>query len=602
MKKIYIAMAVITTAALASCQQEKSFEELTPLGENDIAFVLQGVSTRSMEARPNVVKGVSIPVGESADGESFFLDETIEELNPTPGTRGIPAYTSNVGKLYTTMGVYADQGTFGGDATFEKMDNSLYPRKGDGAGEGWRYYHNYNGNPWPDKTTPVDFYLRMPASGGGASEFEYSDGTIDFDFGAFLKGEEQQDILFSHTAISKETHDGYLPNGAPVNMIHALTGVKFRSGNNNSGSTKTIITKVEFTGLYGSGHCTITPSTGEVVWGDYGSKGVTFSQDFKNPEYDKTLENPADNVDGTVSTWNADLTGTTWTSAAADKNLNEDDGSLTFWFIPQAMTKDVVLNVTFCIKTPDTAGAEGGGMITHTIKFGDLTRKQTKEDDGTITYGDYANWKAGQLRTYTLEPKDVDVAIVDEMHQLTKENLHVANTGNVDEFVRVMVVGNWYDSSGDILVGYKYPSDATTFDTGDDINTMVTPWYREDSEYGKYFDDTFKFGKPAGTNKWKRGTGSYFYYPTVIGAGKTLSGTDALFQSYELPASEVPEIWIPSGGSGNRVKAEGVHLVMEVVVQAIGAGKPDGSGNYESCWDAWTAAVGSTIKEKPFTD
>ena len=200
-----------------------------------------------------------------------------------------------------------------------------------------------------------------------------------------------------------------------------------------------------------------------------------------------------------------------------------------------------------------------------------------------------------------MSPSDVDVAIFDDMDGLEKDNLHVTNTGNVDEYVRVMLVGNWYDSAGDILVGYKYPSDATEFDEGDDINTMVTPWYREDPVYGSHFDDSFKGGRPRGENKWVRGTGSYFYYPDVIGAGDKLSGTDAIFQSYILPESEIPVVWVPSGGSGARVQAEGVHLVMEVVVQAISAYAPDGS-KYATCWDAWSAATGEEIKIKPYEE
>ena len=40
MKKIYMAMAVIVAALLSSCEKEKDFNGYTPLGENDIAFVI----------------------------------------------------------------------------------------------------------------------------------------------------------------------------------------------------------------------------------------------------------------------------------------------------------------------------------------------------------------------------------------------------------------------------------------------------------------------------------------------------------------------------------------------------------------------------------
>ena len=624
MKKIYIAMAVLATVALTSCEQEQSFDDLTPLGENDIAFYIPGPnSTRAAEAFTEAENGITIPVGNDNEGNPLFLEETIEYLNPSPATRGIPAYTENVGKLYTTMGVYAKnsgEGTYSGDATFKVIDDTMtdHPE----VGKGWRYRYWYDGkfDPWVDETTKADFYLRMPASQTGVSNLEYAKetkGTIDFDYGSSLTGEDQEDILFAYTSINKETHDDYLPQGAPVLMYHALAGVKFRVGNDNTGTTKTIITKVEFTGLYGSGHCTITPSEdgkGTVEWGNLGTNGVTFTQTFDNPTY--TPATGAGNSDGTVDyvkpttgvapfgdSWYAGKTGVSdrnnkdgspntaynTTNVASGKNLNAEDGSLTFWFIPQAMTDNVKLKVTFCIKTPDTYGTEGGGMITHEINFGQLLAAKN------------VVWNAGELRTYTLEPTDVDVAIFDTMTGLEKDNLHVTNTGNVDEYVRAMVVGNWYDSDGNILVGYKYPSDATTFDEGDDINTMVTPWYREDPTYSEGFDDTFEGGRPSGDNQWVRGTGSYFYYPSIIGAGEYLSSSQALFQSYKLDEDMIPEIWIPSGGSGARVKAEGVHLVMEVVVQAISAYAPDGT-QYQTCWEAWTAAIGQTIAEKPYTD
>ena len=41
-------MAVIAAAMLSSCEKEKDFNELTPLGENAIAFTINNTGTRSM--------------------------------------------------------------------------------------------------------------------------------------------------------------------------------------------------------------------------------------------------------------------------------------------------------------------------------------------------------------------------------------------------------------------------------------------------------------------------------------------------------------------------------------------------------------------------
>ena len=595
MKKIYIAMAVLGTVALVSCEREKSFNELTPIGENGVAFTIGGVSTRSAEAEINVERGVTLPLGTDDAGNSYFLEEEIMELNPSPATKGAPAYTVNVGNLYSTMGVYAATGSFG-DASFEVMDK--YDHKGDPSDpkapvtagpdsentrDGWRYHHNYSGSPWPtNKDEKVDFFLRMPAAASGVSNLSYENQKITFNYSSGQDGALQQDILFSHTQISKSDHDGYLPNGAPVLMYHALTGVKFRSGSANQGPTKTIITKVVLSGLNDTGKGTFDPSTKTVTWpaDDQSMSLGSFSLGYKNTAWSAEA-----NKDNTV-TYEKDTEkpennkfGDSWYSAAADKNLNDEEGSLTFWLIPQTITEDVTLEVTFFVKTENTPN---GTEITHTIKLGEKLKN--------------VEWKAGQLRTYTLDPKDVDVDIFDQMSDLTKNHLEVTNTGNVDEYVRVMLMGNWYgwfpdqDPAKDepsIMVGYT--------NSNMDDDTMVDNWFFRSDPFGNGFDDTFKMGVPANGNRWIRGTGSYYYWPDVIGAGDKLSSSSTLFKSYTLDESWIPEIWIPVGGV--RVQAKDVHLVFECAVQAIGAKKSDGS-DYQDCWEAWSAATGTTIEKK----
>ena len=576
-------MAVIAAAMLSSCEKEKDFNGLTPLGENSIAFTINNTGTRSMEAisAASVQTGVSLEAGRASNGDAYFLEETIEELNPTLATRGTPAYTVNLGKLYSTMGVYAD-GNFGENA-FVLTDDAMHANPN--GGDGWRYHHSYDGSPWPDETTAVDFYLNMPASPAGVSITARSDKQITFDYSSPLTGAAQQDILFAQTTLTKKEHDGYLPKGAPVMMYHALTGVKFRTGHLNDNPTKTIITKVVIKGLKSTGTATFTGSDFE--WEQL-DNATSFSQEFTNQAWSAEA-----GVDGTVTYTSGENNkfGDSWYAAAADKNLNDEDGSLTFWFIPQEIDENVTMEVTFRVKTKDT---QDGEEITHEIAFGE--RMNEDRDENVV-------WKAGQLRTYTLKPFDVAVKIVDTMEGLKKSDLHVTNTGNVDEYVRMMVIGNWYGweteedmNSGkepDIMVGY-------TTDGSDGSNVMVEPWFREDEVYGQYFDDSFKGGRPAaGREDWVRGTGSYFYFTDKIGAGTTLdSATQALFQYYELPEDKIPEIFIPVATSNVRVPAWGVHLKMEIVVQAIGTTDPEGNP-YADCWAAWSGATGEEIKIKP---
>ena len=595
MKKIYIVLAVLATAMLSSCEEELSFNDVT-LGENDIAFSFSGVTTKASMDTPKAVKGISVPIGVDSRGDAVFLEETIEQLNPSPATKGAPAYTANLGKIYSTLGVYADGGSFGDDeVVFFRMDDALYPRKGSNAGEGWRFKHSYTSSPWPNNgDETVDFYLRMPVESGVTDEsLDYSTpGSIAFDYTSFEDGKDQQDILFGFASFSQNDYIDERPNGYPVDMLHALTGVKFRSGSENGHETKTIITKVEFIGLKGAGHCVITPGSNSVVWSELKAGSNSYILEFDNPDYSKTAW-----ADGTIgneggTAWNSDLNGTTWTAAAADHNLNNADGELTFWFPAQEITDDVILKVTFCVKTPDTAGPSGGGFEEHEIAFGELL------NEGRSTP---VKWEAGQLRTYTLNPRLVDVEIFDSMVGYKKSGLHVTNTGNVNEFVRMMVIGNWYgwtpdqDPSKDepmILVGYTHAEPSNT--------EMVTPWFREDEHYGSFFDDTFKGGKPVAAegNEWIFGTGSYFYYPNAIGPDHELAESSALFEYYELPANEVPHIYIPTASSSTRVEAVGVHLKMEVVIQAIAAQKPNSNEEYATWQEAWSNATGETIGVK----
>ena len=507
------------------------------------------------------------------------------------------------------------------------MDTYQHDKNNASLGDGWRYTHSYGSNPWPTDGSSVDFYLNMPASPTGVTFTQRSGNTIKFSYQSQLKGESQQDIIFGQTSLTKEQHDAYLPNGAPVLMYHALTGIKFRNGHLNGTQTKTIITRVEITGLKDSGTCTIG-SDGTVSWSNLPTTGLStespFYLDFSDPEY--VAANGASNSDGTVSAWDSNLTGTTWAplpnpenaeeyaqqvaAFASDHNLNESDGSLTFWFVPQEMTSDVVLKVYFKVKTPDTV--DGAGEVTHTIKLGEML------NSGRTTP---VKWDAGQLRTYTLKPFDVDVEIEDKMSTdgYTKTGLHVANTGNVDEYVRILIMGNWYGWRSDqnpatdepsILVGYKYKGDETELNglsaeqRAEKMKEMIKPWFREGYDgvdpYGS-FDDDFplaKLGDRDGKiNDWADASGG-FYYTMPIGPGDGIgenvaSATKNLFEDYIVDPDNIPTIYLTKQGSTEREAAVGVHLVMEIVIQAIAVPTVTVGSETKNVWwlQAWYDAT-----------
>lgn len=654
MKKSYIALAVLAMAALVGCQEKEfGFNDYVP-EEGEIVFRISNNSKMTKSSDEATVNGMTFELGKES-GTSLFLTETITNLDMvsySPETKGTPGFTENFNKLYNGFDAivfrkgettpYENGGRFELVPGYENVN--LYKRKYPNSlwDKGGLYFflnaYYKNGSMAGVSALTPHMETEAAVTTGDNQHPEYKVGDISFQFNnsTLSSAEQQSDLLFTSRPVNSETEYQKLiskTDGIDVLFHHALTGVKFRVGNNNNGSTKTVITRVEISGLYDKGFCVITPdpensykdvkynnysSSSAVKWYNLGTSVGSFSQDYTNPTYVVDKDNPENNKnnpDGTVSTSDYQaqgqaeggyVFGSSWYDAAADNNLNLADGSQTFWFIPQSFknedetARDVTLKVTFRVKTPDTPN---GTEITHTIK--DFGSKLAAKD---------VEWKAGELRTYTLNPLDVDVEIFDTMSGKSKTNLHVTNTGNVSEYIRMLVIGNWYgweseadQNSGkepEILVGYKYAGNETAdqIAEGDNIDTMMDPWYREDPQYGQYFDATFTNGNIGPNNKWLRGT-TGFYYPYPIGPGQTLdSQTEALFKSYVWPDNvPFPTIYIPDPNSNVRKPAVGVHLIMEVAVQAIGSKKPDGT-NYADCWEAWTAAIypngGGTIGPK----
>ena len=159
-----------------------------------------------------------------------------------------------------------------------------------------------------------------------------------------------------------------------------------------------------------------------------------------------------------------------------------------------------------------------------------------------------------------------------------------------------------------ILVGYKYKDAAAAAADGGNVNDMVEPWFREGQDtdgddkpdtdiYGD-FDSTFPSadlkgnGRDGKRNDWADASGGYYYtMPIGPGAGvgpDAQSATKALFESYTV--RNVPTIWLPVGNT--RQEAVGVHLVMEIVIQAIAV--PTNADGTPSKWwlEAWHDATG----------
>ena len=601
MKKIYSAMAAMLAVALTSCQKEEQAlmnEEFSP---NTVVFGV-GRTAGTKAAGPAVIsrQNISSIDNKEVDGLKLFLEETVTLLDATPATKGTPAYTENVGTLYgNKLGVYSPDSNFG-DATYEKMDNALK----DG---GWRYQHNYASNPWPaDEDDAVDFYFRMPSdmSGIGEDGFKYGTGftggaagKISFSYTSPGSAAEQQDILFGYRSASKSDYQTSLPNGIPVLLNHALTGVKFALADDIKSTI--MIDSVAFTGLIDNGTCVVTPASednyvdnitnfsssasGVVVWTDTTRTGVSMSANYSDTvSYAKNTAGSFDSAGDYPKSF---------ANGGNKNNLDDADGNAaqTFWLIPQKLAANAKLTIRYVVKaTPD---ATTGTSYTFTIDFGKTLKDKSVE------------WKAGELHTYTIRVDDVNVKIEDavtitsgqtasytddhgDTHTIyggTKNGITITNTGNTDAFIRAAITGQWVDEDGAPVFSF------TDF-TVEDIILEIASWYNDQFGTGNGHFGVFdglvgytKNGKDGtGNAGWVKGNDGYYYYTTKVAPNAT-TGT-ALFNSYTVTLANVPKIKVAGA-------LQEVHFVMEISTQAISAKKLDGS---DYAWNkAWENALGS---------
>ena len=570
MRKYLIIAAVAAMGAfMSSCQSEKDIE--TPASQSgEVSLVLGGIATRAeAEGILTSVKNYEYDLGVAASGEHYTLEETVMDMGTlvedAPETRGTPAYTENVTSVYGNSFngvIYGASSQIVGDGAFE-----IYPLSGKNC---WRREIGYD--PWERAGGDVTFFLRMPATQAGVSglTYDYSAGSIAFDYTSPETAAEQQDILFASRNISKEAYvQEYKNGGASVLFRHALTGVKFAIGNNKPGETmQTHITKVVITGLKDSGHAVYVPagtetdsdnnkefsSASSFTWTP-GTTTGTFTQEYAKEDI---VDFAAGDAVGAPESFY---------KGGADRNLNKADASLTFWFVPQQITNALKMVVTLYVH--DNAKNQDGEEVTLELEMGKLILAQAS--------GVNAEWKAGQLRTFTLKPDTVDITIEDEVHGFEKTDVEIRNTGNVDAYIRALIVANWWgDAGSETVLATGYTSEA---------HTAFVPIWKRTSLTGDNFGGVFE--DLPGTN-WVLCTDGYFYYKNAVAPGDATASP--LFLKYSLEESAVPEIWYMDG---SMKEYDNVFLRMEIPVQAIEAKE---GVNWD---DAWAGALGDAKKPVP---
>ncbi len=461
--RLIIPAALLT---LAACQKELDENNVTQSG-SAVSFALSN-DDPSLKSGVNQVASYAI---DDVEVEGLALVETVSSMDgmfycEQNGTKSTPIYSENFDSLYSTQ-LYATAfkpksgkltDVWGGDV----LDNNGTVPLAKEADKQLTYSYNYTVKTiqWPEGGSLL-FFLQAPYDvTKNLSPAFYSDGTngsIEFDYTdpkspATIESRQtivdaatsQKDVLFACKNIAQ-------PGGNPneITMYHALTGVKFKFGNEDQGVT-TKITKVTIKSIKANGHCTITPGKGPKsadcsVWAEHSTADpliVDYSQTFSGVvDYNEQNSSFAPSFyDGTTNL----------------KNLGKADGTEIMMMVPQTLTNvEVVVDFTI-----------DGTPYQRSVKLN-------------------STWKAGELHTYQLTVNKVDVDITDENDDTTKDNVVTKNTGNVTAYLRVAVVTAWY-----------YGDNPIAAYTGDDI-TKNDNWIKGDDGF-YYYVYPVKPGKATG--------------------------------------------------------------------------------------------------------
>lgn len=539
------------TLLVTSCVNEREIA-VGQIGKDEIAFRLAKVQTKAATEDFFIAAPEKIASFRASTGETYAIEETVTSLDEAPVTKGTPAYTENVIDLYGSFSAIANP-----NDALKKLDDAEFAFNS--STEYWSHY--YWGGVWDN--APFTFYMRMPLDPEGVtSAYTYDDEkqSIKFNYTSPETAALQEDILFASTTLEKEKD-----NGKNVTFYHALTGIKFANFYTNTGMegkavTKTIIKEVTLAGVKNTGTC-------EMIFD--GVTSTTHSKDvaeWTGVSGDETFTlSCSDTTNYSGSNYGLD---TLLNSTAKARNINDADGSLTFWVVPQEFEDStVMISMTCDLELVDSVGT---------------TTKTVTDTTITVSLG-ARNWQAGELHTFTLKPVIVGVELEDKMStdKFTKSNVRVDNTGNVFEYVRINMIGNWvgevqidsgvFDPNEVILMGY------TSADPND--TTEVEFWNDKDgkTDYGKFDfltpkSPTVPASADSTINNWVR-YDKYYYYTLPIGPNDAI--TDQLFGEYTVGPS--PEFWIADKW-GTRRKARNVHLVIDLMVQAIPA-PVDENGN-----------------------
>lgn len=538
----YLSLVAFCTAALllAACEKDPGTTKGgdPAVASNTVSFSVGGdfAATKSVISDP-------IDISEESGIDGLCLIEEVVDIDglnaPAVETKGTPVFTEN---FRDVLGTFTAPAVYSGTTRKTNLQGD-FEWKHDNV-----YSKNYEDGMLPESGTLL-YFLQAPVSmpaGVGASSFNTETGAITFSVGDGYPttASAQKDILYTSKEVTIDA-------GAEVNRIlfyHVFSGVKFKLKEIGDENVRiTAIKSVKFSGLINKGTCTVTPSY----------EGETFSESNADGKTEKSATQSIWSYGDTPSTgefsqsFSADEQGvdlttgsdysypSAFTSATANKgkNLNDANASKTFYLIPQTLSDNVKLTLTYTYSDGITTAD-----ATVTIDFG------TKLSNAT--------WDAGKLYTYTLSINDrVDVDIDDTVKSSdkTKSSLTITNTGTATSYMRVAVIGNWFYDGDDPNVPVAITPTGSEFVTCFDSQYNKTDWFKE---------------------------GEYYYYKHPVPGGKTIKASNTLFGTLDL-SSLYTTTYKPY---------DECHLEVSICVQAVRATQAE---------DAWgVSGFDTTVKDE----
>lgn len=556
-KSLSFATLLTMLVGVAGCMEEKNDPGVVNPGDSkSLQFQVGGASqldtkagTHSSSRSRQVAK---IALSEPNDPDQIYLiceEQSLDDYYFRNGkeTKGAPVYTEtfkfkNISTVpYTTEGsLFTDVKSYYSGCLQEST---------------LTYAFDFNDPGWPDGVTDMRFFFGAPVTidGTGAAAYDKdntdhgcygvtlnaSANTISFYYKSPAAAADQTDILFTSKKVNRANYIANTPEY--ILFYHALAGVKFKSANAEreakaatAGNTMKVTTAIKSVKLYNvvsEGSCILTPQADGYTANDSNAATDTSANTGSVPKSKScnnwTLGTATSEFmiteEGTVN--NEIYPETTGfeganSSQLGQYNINKSDFSDTFFFIPQTTGTDTELEIVYTLSTDPTT------EITKKVKL-----------PGQV-------WDAGYIYTYTLSANHVDVAIADNVVDSgdkvdrIKKDLTIKNTGNVDAYMRVAVVGNWFDNEGNIVAPWKLGSS----------EGRLIPVEGSD-DYQTYNADC-----------WQLKDDGYYYYKYIVRPGDTI--LNPLFYSYE--------VWDSPHDYFFKDRA---HLEMDILVQSFDAAK-----------------------------